>query len=99
MRRKVRLSDRAKQNQFEIWYYIAQDNIGAADRLASRLTEVYLLLSENPEAGPSKPHLGDGIRTFTVSGHVICYRVTPDAIEVVAVFHGARNITRRLLEE
>lgn len=99
MPREVRLTDRSKSDRNAIWLHIAEDRIGAADRILERFDDVFRLLSDNPDAGPSKPRLGRGIRTFTVEGYVICYRVTPEAIEVIAILHGARNITRRLLED
>jgi plasmid stabilization system protein ParE len=46
------------------------------------------------------PLLAD-IRTWRVPGfrnHLICYRATPDGIEVIAVVHGARDLRRFLRE-
>lgn len=99
MPREVRLTDRAKSDRNAIWLRIAENRISAADRILERFDDVFQLLSDNPNAGPSRPRLGKGRRTFTVEGYVICYTVTPSAIEVIAILHGARNITRRLLEE
>ena len=99
MPREVRLTDRAKSDRNAIWLHIAGDRMGAADRILERFDDIFRLLADNPNAGPSKPRLGKGRRTFTVEGYVICYTVTPKAIEVIAILHGARRITRRLLEE
>ena len=99
MPRRLRLTTRAQTQREEIWLQVAHDNLRAADRIADRFRDVLVLLADNPNAGPAKPRLGRGIRTFTVEGYVICYSVRPDAIEVLAILHGARNITRRLLEE
>ena len=99
MPREVRLTDRAQSDRNAIWLHIAEDRIGAADRILERFDDIFRLLSDNPNAGPSKPRLGKGRRTFTVEGYVICYTVSPVAIEVIAILHGARNITRRLLDD
>ena len=96
---EVRLSQRAKSDQNSIWLHIAEDNTAAADRVLGRFDDIFTLLSENPNAGPAKPPLGKGRRTFNAEGYVICYRVTPKAVEVDAILHGARNITRRLFDE
>lgn len=73
--------------------------MSAADRVLERFDDIFRLLSGNPNAGPARPRLGRTIRTFTVEGYVLCYRVSTDAIEVIAILHGARKITRRLLED
>ena len=99
MPHEVILGRKATNDRDQLWLHVAEHNLGAADRLLDRFEDVFRLLSENPLAGPSRPDLGNGIRTFTVEGHVICYRVVGNAIVVASIFHGARNITRRLLEE
>ncbi|RYE88232.1 MAG: type II toxin-antitoxin system RelE/ParE family toxin [Hyphomicrobiales bacterium] len=99
MPREVRLTDRATSDRNAIWLHIAEDRITAADHILDRFDEIFRLLSDNSSAGPAKPRLGKGMRTFTVEGYVICYRVSPDAVEVIAILHGARKITRRLLED
>jgi toxin ParE1/3/4 len=99
MPREVRLTERAKSDRNAIWLHIADDRPSAADRILERFEDIFRLLAGSPNAGPAKPRLGKAMRTFTVEGYAICYRVTPDAIEVIAILHGARNITRRLLEE
>ena len=99
MPREVRLSERAKADRNAIWLHIAEDRITAADRILERFDDVFRLLSDNPNAGPSRPRLGKGRRTFTVEGYVICYTVSPTAIDVMAILHGARNITRRLVDD
>ena len=99
MPHSVRLSNRAARNRNDLWLYVAENNLSAADKLLQRFEDAFRLLSENPEAGRARPDLGDNIRTFAVAGHVICCRPDHDAITVAAIFHGARNITRRLLDD
>lgn len=99
MPREVRLTPRAVSDRNDIWLHIAEDQITAADRVLDRFDDIFRLLSDNPNAGPSQPRLGVGIRTFTVEGYVVCYRLGADAVEVVAILHGARDITRRLIDE
>lgn len=95
----IRLSATARAHRQAIWLYIAQNDLNAADRIVDRFRDILVLLADNPLAGQSKPLLGDGVRTYVVEGHVLCYRATESTIEVVAIFHGARNITRQLLED
>ena len=77
----------------EIWLFIAADNPDAADRLVDRIGGVFQLLQENPQAGRQRPELGRGVRSFAVGNYVVLYLALQDAVHVVRVLHGARDIT------
>lgn len=51
----------------------------------------YLL--DNPELGPARPELGEGIRIYPIKSKrtVIAYRVKQDVITVVRVFYGGAD--------
>jgi toxin ParE1/3/4 len=81
-----------------IWDYIAQDNPGAATRVIEAAYETFRSLAAAPGLGrPRKfrdPRL-KGVRSWRVSGfdnYLIFYRPTPDGIQVLHVYHGARDI-------
>ena len=76
----------------DIWYYIAQDNLVAADALVKRVEKTCRLLAAQPELGQvcPEPALGQ-YRSFSVGSYVIYYRPTEDGIMVARVLHGARD--------
>jgi toxin ParE1/3/4 len=89
----------ASQHDYaEIWAYIAEHNIVAADKLLRKLDETVLFLSQFPRAGPARPELRPGVRSFPVGQYVIFYRPVTDGIELLRVLHGKRNL-RRILNE
>jgi toxin ParE1/3/4 len=51
---RIRITPLAEQDLVEIWYFIAQDDPLAADRLLDLLEEKYKLLADNPHMGPTK---------------------------------------------
>ena len=76
----------------DIWYYIARDNLAAADALLARIEDTCQVLAEQPELGQLRPELPTGrYRSFTVRRYVIYYCRTADGIMVARVLHDARD--------
>jgi plasmid stabilization system protein ParE len=77
----------------EIWDFIAQDNIDAADRGINKLFDAFTSLAHAPGMG----HKREDLTTFPilfwpVGAYLILYRVQDELIEIVAVTQGARDI-------
>jgi toxin ParE1/3/4 len=88
----IRRRRAAREDILDIWSFIADDNIRAADALVDRFDRAFLFLVRHPEAGRLRPDIGSGIRSFVVGKYVVFYRVTSAGIDVGRVVHGARNI-------
>ena len=79
----------------EIWDYIAQDNVEAANRVIDGISEVCQTLATQPEMGLRRPEFASGsLRSFVVSNFIVFYRPVDDGIEVARVVHGSRDINR-----
>jgi toxin ParE1/3/4 len=89
---RYRLSGHARDDLDEIWLYIAADDPPAADRFIDRLIRKVGALSESPGIGQQRPELGPELRSFPVGCHVIFYRVAPDAIDVIRIISGYRDL-------
>jgi toxin ParE1/3/4 len=85
-------SHRAEEDLIEIWTFIAQDNVGAAERLLDRIDEACGQLAEHPLMGPARPDLAAELRYFIVGSYLILYREAPAGVEIVRVVHGARHL-------
>jgi plasmid stabilization system protein ParE len=80
------LSTGAELDLDEIWEYIAQDNIRAADRWVDAL-------ARNPGMGHKREDLtAYPILFWPVGAYLILYRAQQEFIEIVAVTQGARDI-------
>jgi toxin ParE1/3/4 len=79
-----------------IWDYVAEKNVLAADRLLRTLDSKLELLSDHPRAGPARPELRPGLRSFPVGEYLIFYRPIRGGIELLRVLHGARNVRKTL---
>jgi plasmid stabilization system protein ParE len=87
------LSTGAEQDLDEIWEYIAQDNINAADRWIGKLFDAFDALARNPGMGHKREDLtAYPILFWPVGAYLILYRVQSERIEIVAVTQGARDI-------
>jgi toxin ParE1/3/4 len=87
------LRPKAMADLVEIWAYIAEDSIRQADAFASRINQQFRMLARQPNLGRDRPELSEGLRSIPVGSYLIFYTPRPRGIEVVRVFHGARDLT------
>jgi plasmid stabilization system protein ParE len=77
----------------EIWEYIAQDNIEAADRWVEKLFDAFETIARNPEIGHGRKDLtAYPVLFWPVGAYLILYRVHRAELEIIAVTQGARDI-------
>ena len=92
MKLRINRAARAVTDGAEIWEFISDDSIDAADRLLDRLDSALDRLAEMPFIGRPRPDLGTGLRSLAVGNYVIYYVPTDSTVEVVRVLHGARDV-------
>jgi plasmid stabilization system protein ParE len=94
-----RLSPEASQDLAEIFEYIAQDNVDAADRVREELLEAMRGLAAMPGKGHRRVDLTKrSVLFWTVRSYQIIYKLGTRPMEIAVVLHGKRNI-RRILRE
>jgi plasmid stabilization system protein ParE len=77
----------------EIWEYIAEDNIDAADSWIARLFDAFEALARTPGLGHRRDDLtAYPILFWPVGAYLVLYRVQGQYVEIVAVTQGARDI-------
>ena len=88
------LAPDAVQDLNDIWDYIADDNLEAADRFLRKLYDQILALAERPGMGHQREDLGDDrpLLFWPVGNYLVIYRASNGITEVVAVAHGKRDI-------
>ena len=86
-------------------YYIAQDDLAAADRFLDACGETFRELEEMPRLGRVREFHNatlQVIRMWFVKGfkhHLIFYRITETGIEIIRVLHAARDLDSIFEEE
>jgi toxin ParE1/3/4 len=89
---EVRRTRRAEADLVDIWIYIAADSPAAAERVIRRLEAAEGRLAQFPEMAPLREELLPGVRAWAVGEYLIFYRVDPDAVEILRILHGARDL-------
>lgn len=76
----------------EIWEYIADDNIDAADRVLEEIFRTIRSLADFPHQGHKRPDLTSRPLLFHAwRDYVITYAPDEKPLPVIAVLHGRRN--------
>jgi plasmid stabilization system protein ParE len=91
-----------KRDALQIFVYIGERNMDAAERFLQALDSDLKKLADMPGMGPARefadPAL-DGIRSWPVSefrDYLVFYRPTGDRLEALRVIHGARDLDRAM---
>jgi toxin ParE1/3/4 len=84
----------AKRDLLEIWVYIAEDNMDAADATERRIRGLCDKLATSPGMGKPRLDLGTDIRMFGVGNYMIYYRPSNNGVEILRVAHGSRDALR-----
>ena len=82
----------AEDDLVQIWAFIAERNLRAAEGLLNTINEKCELLAHSPEIGRRRPELDPDLRSFPVGNYVIYYHRVEDGIEVIRVLHAARDV-------
>jgi plasmid stabilization system protein ParE len=76
----------------EIWEYIAEDNLEAADRVIEDIHEAIQSLVQNPHKGHWRSDLAShALRFWQVHSYLIAYAPDESPLLVLGVLHGRRN--------
>ena len=90
--RRIRISRVARRDLLDIWTYIADSDIEAADALLDRIDALCGRLQDTPLLGRSRDELAPGIRSIPVARYMIYYRLSGSRLEVARVLHAARDL-------
>ena len=89
---RYRVDRDARADLEEIYDYVADENLAAADRLMDTFQEKFGLLAVHPLMGQTRPELAPNLHSFSVGKYVVFYRPTDDGVEVARVIHSARDV-------
>jgi toxin ParE1/3/4 len=89
---RYRVSKAAERDLEEILaYWSERVSVVISDRLLDAITERFWLLGEYPEAGRPCDEIAAGVKSFPAGKYLIYYRRGSQGIEILHIFHGARD--------
>jgi toxin ParE1/3/4 len=92
---RLHVSKEAEQDLDEIFVYWARNaGLDVADRTVEAIEERFALMGDFPNAGRKRDEIGPGVRSFPAGEFVIYFRKSRRAVEIIHVFHGARDQRR-----
>jgi plasmid stabilization system protein ParE len=95
---KLVFTDEAKIDLVEIGRWIARHNPARAPSFVDEIIARCIKLAGIPHAYPLIPRHGNS-SLRRVGQYVVVYRITTDAVEIVHVLHGARDVESILFPE
>ena len=95
---EIRWTPEAERWLREIYNYIAQDNVNAAQRVVVGIYKKAQILKDFPEIGYKHRSEPEGDIRILLYGHYrIAYLIRDnEAVDILGVFHGAMDIDRYL---
>jgi toxin ParE1/3/4 len=91
----IRFGPQLKAELDDIWTYVANETESedVANRLVDSITDHFFLLSKHPQLGRRRDFdLQPGLRSLSVAGYVVIYRIEKRGIVILHVIHGRRDI-------
>ncbi len=83
----------AERDIDDLWEYIAEGSLRAADRLIAQIFEAFEAIARNPGMGHKREDLTKfPVLFWPVGDYLIIYRTTKSLVEIVAIVHGKRDI-------
>jgi plasmid stabilization system protein ParE len=90
-------SPEARIDLLEIWDYIANDNLDAADRVEQEILDAVRLLANHPELGHFRSDLTTKpVRFWRIHSYLVIYISDAHQLEVVRILSGYRDLANLL---
>lgn len=100
-RSRIKYALAAVDDMEEIFSYISQDNIAAAQTMLEKIDEGITRLAEFPNMGSVLSEeeytmIQRGYRFIVVQSYLVFYRIIDDTVVIHRILHGRRDYLREL---
>jgi toxin ParE1/3/4 len=91
-----RISDEAQRDLAGIGQHIAQDNPARALSFIDEFAAKFRLIAERSLSFPAREDWHPELRSALHRPYIILFRIADDYVDIIRVFHGARDIPNLL---
>lgn len=90
---RIHWSPAAEADLLTIWIYLAREaSEFRTDEQVLQIRQASERLSEWPKSGRTRDELVRGMRSIVAASYLIFYRLAADAVQIVRVLHGRRDV-------
>ncbi|NBC33611.1 MAG: type II toxin-antitoxin system RelE/ParE family toxin [Alphaproteobacteria bacterium] len=82
----------AKRDLIDIWNYVADYNLDAADRVLDKIDNTCSILARYPFIGRARQEIDSSVFSFPVGKYLIFYEPCDNGIDIIRILHGSRDI-------
>jgi len=93
---RFELAQRALGDLQDIWEYVSEDSLDAADRILEDFYNAFVQLAEMPGMGHKRQDLTTrDVLFWPVHSYLVIYKLS-DPLRIVRVIHGKRDVKKLL---
>lgn len=97
--RGVQFAEAAESDLDEIWNYVADNSIDAADRIVAEVRSTCYRLATNPGIGHTREDLTElPVKFISVFAYLIVYAPDTAPLQIIAILHAARDVAALMKE-
>jgi toxin ParE1/3/4 len=97
---RVEYSEAARADLRDIEDYLrAVAGDATAEKVTARISSKVESFASRPTRQRLRRNLGAGLRALRVGDHLIFYRIRDEAVSIVRILHGSRDITPTLFPQ
>jgi toxin ParE1/3/4 len=89
---EIRRTPQAETDLETILEDLQQKNSAMAERYATAFHDKGQMLAQFPEIGRARPEIAPKLRSTLVRPYVIFYRLEGDAVQIIRILHGKRDL-------
>ena len=93
---KLLLAPETERDLVEIYEYIAEDNVLAAERMLEKIENALTSLTVFPLRGRERAEFHPGLRSIAIKPYVIFYSFRDDTVYIVRILSGYRDLKEEL---
>ncbi len=91
MSRQLKLTQEAREDHKDIWRYISESSINAADAFMDELYQECVRINQSEFWGRNRPELGKQVTSYPDRKYMLYFQIDASTVYVLRILHGTRD--------